>query len=75
MDGWTRQVANALRVNTAKGEVGRYQGGGLGPVSALSEQERVSTGLGENNRLVLVQSDLQGGHNQENNSSYSEWSM
>lgn len=48
-DIWTR-----LRVNKAEGEAGRCQGGGLGPVSALSEQERVSTGLGKKSSLVLV---------------------
>lgn len=66
VDATTRQVANDLRVNKAEGEVGRCQGGGLGPVSALSEQERVSTGLGKNSSLVLVQSEVQGGHDQEN---------
>lgn len=66
MDAWTRQVANDLRVNKAEGEVGRCQGGGRGPVSALSEQEQVSTGLRKKSSLVLVQAEVQGGQDQEN---------
>lgn len=55
MEGtWPWQGAGDPRVTKAEGEAGRCQGGVLGPVCALSEQERVCTGLGTDGSLVPV---------------------
>lgn len=76
VDAWTRGGKWPESQEQGWQESGRSQGGVLGPISAFSEQEQVSTGLGKNSSLVLVQSAVQGGHDQENKlQSYSEWSM